>query len=417
MIAIVSSTATQTLDDGRSLHQWPSIQVQYWVGLQKVQHKIQHALYKRRDSGRSSSSHFPTAMLEQMKERLHNIAQDMYILDRSCGEEFVSSSLAQAQRSAPKKRRRAQRKRVMLVKQACSDNIEETISSTDDLAPQRKRARVNKEAPPSSNIHITSNASFHLHITTSHSCNSTSHGTILHGYGTVSWSVHNSLWLEANKTNTREHGGCAGTRVGEAQNPGPATHDRDWTVTEQPNAAHRRINGAGDSAPSSQDSVTRGSSEPAHLGFLCSTSGSASPATVDNEEFQKTATTEPTAQRVLSLCTVRSRSRRSQSIHRRRSRAAHWAKTRRTAAPSQIALGNCAVSTVQPCVVCGTIRSKRCNRCGFCNSNTPLREHRVVSGQTTARASECSGQLCGRRPATPSELAARFRTAPSRTSP
>ena len=46
--------------------------------------------------------------------------------------------------------------------------------------------------------------------------------------------------------NTREHGGYAGTRVGEAQNPGLATHDGDWTVTEQPNAAHRQINEAGD---------------------------------------------------------------------------------------------------------------------------------------------------------------------------
>ena len=80
----------------------------------------------------------------------------------------------------------------MPVKQACSDNIEETISSTDEVAPERKRARVYNEAPPSSDIHITSNASFHLHITISHSCNSTSHGTILHEKGTVSWSVLNS---------------------------------------------------------------------------------------------------------------------------------------------------------------------------------------------------------------------------------
>ena len=72
--------------------------------LQKVQHYVQHALNKRRDSGRSSSSHSPTAMLEQMKERLHNIAQDMYILNRNCEEESVRSSLARARRSAlPKK--------------------------------------------------------------------------------------------------------------------------------------------------------------------------------------------------------------------------------------------------------------------------------------------------------------------------
>ena len=47
-------------------------------------------------------------MLEQMEERLHNIAQDMYILNRSCDEEIERSFLAQARRSVPKKRRRAQ---------------------------------------------------------------------------------------------------------------------------------------------------------------------------------------------------------------------------------------------------------------------------------------------------------------------
>ena len=51
----VTSTATQTLDDGRSLHQWRSIQEQYWSELQKVQHSIQSAFRTRRDSGRSST--------------------------------------------------------------------------------------------------------------------------------------------------------------------------------------------------------------------------------------------------------------------------------------------------------------------------------------------------------------------------
>ena len=47
------------------------------------------------------------------------------------------------------KRRRTQRKKVRAVKQACSDTIEETISSTDEVAAQRKRARVYKgSAPP-----------------------------------------------------------------------------------------------------------------------------------------------------------------------------------------------------------------------------------------------------------------------------
>ena len=98
--ATVTSTATQTLDDGRLLHQWRSIQGQYLVELQKVQHNVQYALNKQRDSGRSSGSHSPTAMLEQMRKRLRNIAQDMYILNRSCGEEIVRSSLACARQAA-----------------------------------------------------------------------------------------------------------------------------------------------------------------------------------------------------------------------------------------------------------------------------------------------------------------------------
>ena len=63
----------------------------------------------------------------------------------------------------------------------------------------------------------------------------------------------------------------------------PATHDRDWTVAEQPNATHRRIKEAGDSVPPGLRD--EGSSEPAHLGSSRSTRGSASPATVNNEEL------------------------------------------------------------------------------------------------------------------------------------
>ena len=80
------------------------------AGAAKVQHHIQSALNKRWDSGRSlgSPSHSPIAMLEQMQERLHNIARDMYILNKSCGEEIVRSSVRKA---APKRRRRARRNR------------------------------------------------------------------------------------------------------------------------------------------------------------------------------------------------------------------------------------------------------------------------------------------------------------------
>ena len=91
-----------------------------------------------------------------------------------------------------------------------------------------------------------------------------------HGAVTVHWSILHSLRLKTDDShefgqplsalallNNLGHAGYAGIRVGEAENPGPATHDRDWTVTEQPLASHRRINEAGDSVPSSQASVTR----------------------------------------------------------------------------------------------------------------------------------------------------------------
>ena len=212
-----------------------------------MQQNIQSVLNKGRDSRRSSGSHShsPTTMLEQMQERLYNIAQDMYILNRSCGEEIVRSSFARARRAAPKKRRLARRNRVRPVKQACSDTVEKTISSTDEVAPQRKRVRVYKGSPPSSTTHITFNSSFHLHVTISHSNKSTPHCTILHKCGTVSWSVLNSLRLEASKTsfsnllirpalpNTREYGGYAGTRVREAQNPG-ATHVTQFRAARTP---------------------------------------------------------------------------------------------------------------------------------------------------------------------------------------
>ena len=82
----------------------------------------------------------------------------------------------------PKKRRRTRRNRVRPVTQSCRDTIEETISSTDEVTPQRKRARVYKGSPPSSTTHTltTFNTSSHLHITTSHSNNRTSHRTIFH---------------------------------------------------------------------------------------------------------------------------------------------------------------------------------------------------------------------------------------------
>ena len=46
-------------------------------------------------------------------------------------------------------------------------------------------------------------------------------------------------------------------RLGEAQNPRPAEHERD-SAQEEPSPRRTRINEAGDAVPGCQDSITRG---------------------------------------------------------------------------------------------------------------------------------------------------------------
>ena len=116
-------------------------------------------------------------MPEQMKERIRNISQNVHIL---CRDKLVRSSLTRTRWSAPKKRRRAQRKRVRRVKQACSDAVEETISSTGEAVAQRKRARFYKGSSPCPIIHTMTDTSLHLHITTFRSRDCSSHGTVHH---------------------------------------------------------------------------------------------------------------------------------------------------------------------------------------------------------------------------------------------
>ena len=88
-------------------------------------------LDKLRELGRTLSAQSPTAMVEQMKERIHNIAQDMPNLNRSWREELVRFSLVRARRPAPKKRRRAQRKRVRPFEQLAA-----TLSRRRCLRPE-----------------------------------------------------------------------------------------------------------------------------------------------------------------------------------------------------------------------------------------------------------------------------------------
>ena len=59
------------------------------------------------------------------------------------------------------------------------------------------------------------------------------------------------------------------------------------------------------------------------------------------------------------------------------------------------------------CVVCGTVRSQRCNRCGVCKSNTPLRDLLVgVTFRDRRQPGHQSAAPGGAPAATSSELAA-----------
>ena len=195
LVGFADATAVTSGVDGRSLQQWRSIQGKYWLELQKVQHSIQQTLEQYQDPGREPRGPSPTAM-EQMKDRIRSNSQDEHILNGSCGEEMVRSSLTRARRSARKKRRRAQRKRVRPVKQACSDTNEETSSSTDEAVSQRKRARFYKESSPCPIIHIRTDTSLHLHVTTFRFHDSSSHGTWHHERAIIHCFVTHSLRLK-----------------------------------------------------------------------------------------------------------------------------------------------------------------------------------------------------------------------------
>ena len=248
-----------------------------------MQHSIQRTLGQSRDPVRRTRACSPTVVLEQLLDRIRSISQDTHALNRSCGVEMATSSTPSAARKAAVRLRaeqarmqgfsqtraqrptlkwsRTQRRRRRSQKRACSDTIEESSSSADEADGRRKRARFCKESSPFSLIHIQTTTSLHLYITTS---------TWYHERASIHCSVTHSLRLKSGKShdscqpspalallNNLGHGGNARVRFGEAQNPGPATHDRDWTAAQQRIASHGRINEAGDSVLGSQDSVTR----------------------------------------------------------------------------------------------------------------------------------------------------------------
>ena len=174
-----------------------------------------------------------------------------------CQRAPTSVPQTQTKRLATKRRHRPQRRKRRSDKRPCTSTIEESSSSADRVNSQRKRVRCYKEpSPPSSLKHIQIATSLHLHITTFHSHSSeraTFQCSVTHSLRLKTDVKHDcgQLSLARVLLNTQGSGRSAGIRVSEAQKPGPATHARDWTVTEQPDATHRRINEAGD------DFVTR----------------------------------------------------------------------------------------------------------------------------------------------------------------
>ena len=72
------------------------------------------------------------------------------------------------------------------------------------------------------------------------------------------------------------HGGYAGVRVGEVQNPRPAAHERNRA--EERCARRTRINETGDAAPGSQISITRGAQNLQRSGTVATLTTRTTPA-------------------------------------------------------------------------------------------------------------------------------------------
>ena len=218
--------------------------------LQRLQRRIQRAPDQIRDPSRQLPSRDPSGILEQLRDRIQAIALDMSALNQSCNVDASQTrrlptspnvSPANADKApAPKRRRRSQRRKRRSDKRPCSSTIEESSSSEANTVLQGTHTTILPHTHPDF-LHLP----FPRQLLSSHGA---PRADVKHERGQLS--------LARVLLNTQGRGRYGGIRVGEAEKPGPATHARDWTVTEQPNVTHRRINEAGDSVPSSQDSVT-----------------------------------------------------------------------------------------------------------------------------------------------------------------
>ena len=149
-----------------------------------------------------------------------------------CRRAPTSVPQTQTKRSAPKRRRRPQRRKRRCDKRPCSGTLEESSASANRVNSQRKRARWNPHHPTPS---YTSRLPLPSTFTSPHSHDSSSRGTVHHERATIHCSVTHSLRFKTDVNhesgelslaqallNNQGHGGYAGIRVQEAENPGLA---------------------------------------------------------------------------------------------------------------------------------------------------------------------------------------------------
>ena len=144
------------------------------------------------------------------------------------------------------------------------------------------------------------------------------------------------------------HGGYAGVRLGKARNPCPATHERD-RAAEESNARQRRINEAEDS-PLGPSTRRPPQARPRH----------------QPQEYLRCARCgpDPSAIRGASDCGL----------------MMHMVQKHGGQQLIQESVAQLRHLDRAACVACDTVRSRRCRRCGFCKSDTPLRG--LVVGDT-----------------------------------
>ena len=330
-----------------------------------MQHRIQQTLEQSWDLGRTARARSPTAVLEAMlklKDRIRSISQDMHALNSSCCVE-LGSSLTQ------RRKRRSE-------KRFCSDTIEDTSSSASEADAWKKRARCYKvSSPPIPHTHPDQH-SLHLHITSTCSMYSRcSHDERYHERASVHCTFARTRRLIAGASHDPHcsslglpslcdlaHGGYAGERLGEARNPGPATHNRDRPAADQRNTSQSQ---RGPRTHAFQIRQRRLLLQPQHrrrrptLGDL-SMRGPSSPESIF--DVRSVAQILPSEQSpATASCSTWFRNGGRQQL-----------------LPESV--GQLRHLDRAACEACGIIRWRRCRWCTFCGSDTrdtPFRDLRV----------------------------------------